>query len=193
MVSPVIVPFNRLKLPGLFQQLGYTTGAEIGVRRGSFSLLLCQAIPQLHLICVDAWQQYKTRPPLPSQYRQDENYQITLDKLKGYDVEIIRKMSMGAVQAVPLESLDFVYIDAHHGYSYVAQDILEWGKRVRPGGMISGDDYRATGVYLAVDEFVEQNSISRWFVTRCRNASWFWLKSPAPESAYENLNLFTLS
>ena len=175
-MMPIEVPFNRSYLPTLFRQLGYRTGAEIGVRRGSFSLQLCLTIPGLRLTCVDAWTQYPTSPQLPSQARQESNYRETVEKLKGYDVKIMRAMSMDAVKIVPFESLDFVYVDAHHGYSYVMEDIVEWSQRVHPNGIISGDDYDAPGVRQAVDECVGRNFVNTWYTTKPPRVSWFWLR-----------------
>lgn len=182
--SPIIIPnFNRFDIPSLFNDLGYKTGAEIGVRRGGFSLALCQSIPGLNLLCVDPWHVYNTTPRLPSQKMQDANYEITKENLKSYNARLIKKLSMEAVGDVELESLDFVYIDGHHGYEYVKDDIEEWGKRVRPGGIISGDDYvigeKEMGVVRAVDSYLEAHHIHNWFLTqgrRGRNSSYFWVK-----------------
>ena len=38
-------------------------------------------------------------------------------------------------------SLDFVYIDANHDFVNFTQDLHEWYKKVRVGGIISGHDY----------------------------------------------------
>ena len=118
--SPIEIPnFSRYNnLPELFNELGYKVGAEIGVRRGPFSEKLCQSIPNLSLLCVDPWRVYETSPRLPSQARQDANYEITKEKLKSYNAKLIKNLSMEAVIDVEPESLDFVYIDGHHGYEY---------------------------------------------------------------------------
>jgi predicted O-methyltransferase YrrM len=42
---------------------------------------------------------------------------------------------------VPDSSLDFVYIDAGHDYNNVKCDLAAWAPKVRPGGIIVGDDY----------------------------------------------------
>lgn len=180
--SPIEIPnFSRYNnLPELFNELGYKVGAEIGVRRGPFSEKLCQSIPNLSLLCVDPWRVYETSPRLPSQARQDANYEITKEKLKSYNAKLIKKLSMEAVIDVEPESLDFVYIDGHHGYEYVRDDLLEWGKRVRKGGIISGDDYgkNAPGVVKAVDEYIINKGITDWFLTKKHRdrSSYFWVK-----------------
>jgi len=48
---------------------------------------------------------------------------------------------MEAVEDFEDESLDFVYIDANHEFRYIAEDLCEWTKKVKKGGIVSGDDY----------------------------------------------------
>ena len=38
-------------------------------------------------------------------------------------------------------SLDFVYIDSDHRFKETAEDLVEWAKKVRPGGIVAGHDY----------------------------------------------------
>ncbi len=54
---------------------------------------------------------------------------------------ILRMPSMEAAMHVPPCSLDFVYIDAVHTYEHCLADITTWLSKLRPGGMICGDDY----------------------------------------------------
>jgi predicted O-methyltransferase YrrM len=58
--------------------------------------------------------------------------------------------------------IDFLYIDAGHGYQDVVEDLHAWVPHVRPGGVIAGDDYdhpRYPGVKLAWDEFEEAHGL----------------------------------
>jgi predicted O-methyltransferase YrrM len=69
---------------------------------------------------------------------------------------------MKAVRDVADESLDFVFIDANHEYTAVRDDIREWTKKVRVGGIVSGHDYYKTpagnmGVINAVNEYVAEH------------------------------------
>ena len=58
--------------------------------------------------------------------------------------EIIRDLSLSASKKIPDGSLDFVYIDADHGFCAVLTDILAWMPKVRAGGILSGHDYNAS-------------------------------------------------
>jgi predicted O-methyltransferase YrrM len=50
-------------------------------------------------------------------------------------------------------SIDTVWVDAAHAYDLVAADLAAWIPKVKPGGLIGGDDYvKCAGVRQAVDE-----------------------------------------
>jgi predicted O-methyltransferase YrrM len=174
--SPIRCPrYKRKELPKLFQALGYTKGAEIGVREGVFSELLCKGIPDLELLCVDIWGAY---------YHFDaesgrRHYETAQKRLAPYNATLIKAPSIRAAQGIPDASLDFVYIDADHRFDPVMEDIIEWSKKVRPGGIVSGHDYyrfRNAGVVPAVDVYTHVHAIHEWFITDEKEASFFWVK-----------------
>jgi predicted O-methyltransferase YrrM len=142
---------NRLELAKYFGKLGFKTGAEIGVKTGRYSEILCQNIPGLKLVCIDTWPTGRI-------------HTIAKKKLKAYDTTLIKTTSMEAAKLVPDESLDFVFIDADHKYESVRDDIREWTKKVRKGGIVSGHDYfvffytHNRGVIDAVDEYVKKHN-----------------------------------
>lgn len=68
---------------------------------------------------------------------------------------VINVMPCGSPEAAALydeASLDFVMIDGDHRYEAVLADIDAWWPKVRPGGLLTGDDYHMAGVSRAVDE-----------------------------------------
>lgn len=150
---------NRTELAKYFGELGYKTGAEIGTCYGTYAEKLYQNIPDLKLIAVDNWDN-------PETTRRERGSKVPVEtqariKLAPYDVIIVKKSSMEAAKEIPDESLDFVYIDADHTYESVRDDIREWSKKVRPGGIVSGHDYYEFrsgkgGIIRAVDEYVKK-------------------------------------
>lgn len=50
---------------------------------------------------------------------------------------------MEAAPQIPDESLDFVYLDGDHTLRGIMFDLHLFSKKVRPGGMVCGDDYTA--------------------------------------------------
>lgn len=134
--SPIELWCTRLgTLPKLFRQLGFKTGAEIGVHRGKFSEALIRNNPALKLFCVDAWETFGEQRIIEPQDLLDKYLLETKDRLAPYDCQIIRDWSMNAVKKFADASLDFVYIDANHDYEYVKEDIREWSKKVRKEGL----------------------------------------------------------
>jgi SAM-dependent methyltransferase len=166
---------TRLDLAKLFAELGYKTGVEVGVSEGRYSLMLCQTIPGLQLTCVDPWQAYERI----SQRLCDERYRLAVERLTPYGVTFARMTSIEAVKNFPESSLDFVYVDGWHVFDAVMQDIIEWSRRVRKGGIVSGHDYYdfyKAGVRAAVDAYTRAHNIGAFYLTPEREPSWFWVK-----------------
>jgi len=149
--------------------MGYKKGAEIGVAAGYFSEILCQAIDGLELYCIDPWRRYRENPRGGGQTQHDNNWERTRERLGAYNCHIMRERSMDAVKSFEDESLDFVFIDANHNYEFVRDDIREWSKKVRPGGIVSGHDYYVfnnAGVIQAVDEYVKEYNYKLFIIPK---------------------------
>ena len=182
--SPISLPYRRDELAVLFNEFGYRSGAEIGVDRGLYSELLCQKNPGVKLYCIDPWKVYRKYRDFDSQRLLDKNYEETKQRLAPYNCEIIKKSSMGAIGDFKPESLDFVYLDGNHAYEYVLEDIRGWSKIVKPGGIVSGHDYKCFkykqigfDVSSAVNLYVKENDIKTFFVyTLNRSTTWFFCK-----------------
>jgi predicted O-methyltransferase YrrM len=71
------------------------------------------------------------------------------------EVRLLVMSSQQAAQLFADGSLDFVFIDAAHGFDDVRADLACWWPKIRPGGLLAGHDYNADwpGVVRAVDEF----------------------------------------
>jgi len=156
---------NRIELAKHFAALEFTSGAEIGVCHGRYSEILCRTNPKLKLLAVDDWRRNITH----------ESYAVAKLRLANLNVTIDRRSSMDAVGDVADESLDFVFIDADHKYTSVCDDIREWSKKVRIGGIVSGHDYYITrgqnmGVINAVDEYVAEHGYTLQLTNKIRRA-----------------------
>jgi hypothetical protein len=185
--SPIkISNFDRNDLASLFNELGFKIGAEIGVLFGRYSKILCEANPGLQLNSIDPWLVYKEYKDLTTQKNFDELYERTKTDLASFNCKVIRKKSMEAVPDFDDDSLDFVYIDGNHEFTSEANDIHEWSKKVRPGGIIAGHDYRKyraksfSHSYEVVHAYTGAYGINPWFITdenKERIRSWFWIKT----------------
>ncbi|OEU68445.1 MAG: hypothetical protein BBJ57_02450 [Desulfobacterales bacterium PC51MH44] len=179
---------SRQDLPEFFVDMGFKVGAEIGVDKGAFTELFCQA--GLKMYAIDPWKMYRDYDHPKGQKRLDFLYEHTQRTIASYNCHIIRKSSMEAVKDFEDESLDFVYIDGNHAFRYIAEDIFEWSKKIKKGGIMSGHDYvqgESTWVpchvkYI-VNAYVSCYHIKNWYLTD-RNPgmirdkgtqSWFWI------------------
>jgi len=186
---------KRRQFPDFFHELGFKTGVEIGVYKGQFTRFLLKRGAKV--FAVDPWLEYADYgdPSVHFQSRQNEIYESAKQRLSGYpNCEIVRKTSMEAVKDFEDNSLDFVYIDGHHGFKYVTEDIYEWSKKVKSGGIVSGHDYAmketkpgspyVLQVKFVIDAYVKAFKIKKWYVLgrsekvegeyRDQYRSWMW-------------------
>jgi len=192
--SPIEIPnTGRSDLARLFGELGFTIGVEIGVEQGLFAEELCQGNPNGLVYGVDAWQAYSDYRDHVSQAKLDGFFEDTLARLSSYNWRPIRGFSMDAVNNFRNGALDWVYIDANHELPFVLNDIIEWSKKIRRGGIIAGHDYRKSvradtrnHVVYAVNCYTQSYRIKPWFLlgtkkmvpgeVRDTARSWFWVK-----------------
>ena len=166
---------NRVTLTGWFHDLNFKIGVEVGVAAGEYSLEIYTNNPQLEKL-------YGVDPYIPlfgyKDYKRERTFskllsdaEGRLDKLPKY--QFIRDTSMQAVKEFKDSSIDFVYIDANHSDPWVTQDITEWTKKVRVGGIVSGHDYTSPqsrsfpvnyNVKEAVGKYTKEHNINPWFV-----------------------------
>jgi hypothetical protein len=185
---------SRDDLPEFFAEMGFTNGAEVGVDKGAFSQQFCKA--GLTVFAIDPWRYDDDYIDFRSQERLDFLYEHTKRILSPYpNAHIMRETSMQAVKQFADESLDFVYIDGNHQLKYVIEDIFEWSKKVKPGGIISGHDYIYTNprtpagichVIYGVNAYTQAYKIKNWYLLgRGENRkgerrdswrSWMWQK-----------------
>lgn len=69
---------------------------------------------------------------------------------------IIKDTSKNAANQFSNSSIDYIMLDAGHSYEDVTNDIKIWYNKIKPGGIISGDDYGGSyfpGVTKAADEY----------------------------------------
>jgi predicted O-methyltransferase YrrM len=172
--------FTRASLAGLFGELGFKVGAEIGVAEGIYSKVLCEQVLGLKLYCVDLWDTYyRDTTKLKDRLMQEEALRRAHEKLDIYGATFIRKPSMEAVNEFRDGSLDFVYIDGDHSFDFVMMDLILWSRKVRPGGIVAGHDayrFRGAGVVDAVSVYTHCHQINEWFVCDEREVSFFWEK-----------------
>jgi hypothetical protein len=190
---PIEIPNRtRYSLAYLFNDLGFKEGAEIGVETGGYSEWIFKHCEGVRLHCIDPWLAYPGYRTHVPQEQQDSFFAETRKRLLPFNCNIMRKFSLEAVREFDDESLDFVFIDGNHDFINCANDIHEWQKKVKIGGIVAGHDYvrlyNYTEMHVAavVDAYTEAYRIKPWFIFGLKEQrdgyvrdiprTWMWVK-----------------
>ena len=171
MNTKVLKISRKVVLIDKFKELGFKVGVEIGTDRGDYARDICSRYPEVKLFTIDPYLPYNEGKEVKTEKDMQAFYEEAKAKLAPYDCEIIYKTSMEAVNQFEPESIDFVFIDGNHQYEYVYEDITEWTKRVRKGGIVCGHDYiedpsRKYGVIKAVNQYIEENNVDLYVLRK---------------------------
>ena len=179
--NPFIIPdCGRDSLPEFFVEMGYKMGIEVGVLRGKFSERLCKT--GLEVYAIDPWIGFSGQGRTQNeQHIQDGYYEQAKKTLAPYkNCTIMRKTSMDALTYFKDGSIDFCFIDGNHNFRHAAEDIFEWSKKVRVGGVVAGHDYCDTApfarnivcnVKAVLDAYIKVFDIPNWYIYRPEGAT----------------------
>ena len=137
---------------------------EVGAWMGKSTNYMVQKIKEsgkkIHFTTVDTFKGTESEPwhnPVVQHYNGDlfpEFIDNTLLSNNYGLFDIIKDTSVNAANQFKNNSIDYIMIDAGHTYEDVTTDLKTWYNKVKPGGIISGDDYTITdGVTDAVNDF----------------------------------------
>jgi hypothetical protein len=157
-------------------EAGFADGAAALVWEGDLSSKLLQQVRPKKLLLVDPWA-FDPRFADSLFGGGSAKSQVDMDAVcqkvhKRFATEITqgvvsvhRCSSAEFAGSVAAEALDWVYIDGNHTYEFVLTDLRSWYPKVRPGGLMAGDDYDRPdewwddGVTKAVMEFVKTEAV----------------------------------
>ena len=94
-----------------------------------------------------------------------------------------------------IKSIDYIMIDGGHAYDEVMDDIKVWYNKVKPGGIISGDDYNIfQGVNDAVHEYFYNQFDKSYFRCWVRKKPRIQIKHllTRPEDARERVSIASI-
>jgi hypothetical protein len=161
----------------------------VGTHKGEFCAKFCAV--GLTMFAVDPWLPFTGQGRTQMVKETQDGYLEEAKKnLSPYpDCTMVRKSSMDAINDFKDGSLDFVYLDGDHSFRYVAEDIVEWTKKVRKGGVVSGHDYFNTAplaknvmchVKAVVDAYTKYYEIKDWYLVGDKRSdkapSWMFIK-----------------
>jgi hypothetical protein len=184
--TPAQIPdCSRDDLPQFFADMGFKVGVDIGVYKGEFSEKLCRA--GMKVYAIDPWLAYPDYQGgrINYQQRQNDIYEHAKRLLAHYDCQIIKKMSMEAINDFEDGSLDFVSIDANHSFKYIAEDLCGWSKKLREGGVIFSACYLCVNpkhspncqAKYVIDAYTKAYGIDNWYIIGNKEElfSCFWV------------------
>ncbi len=138
------------------------TFVEIGCWKGRSTAYLAEAIrrsgKQINLYAIDTWKGSWNRPSLLAQVKKagGDLFPVWRENMRKCGVlgliTPIREPSLQAVAHFQDGSLDFVFLDGDHSFDNVVAEIREWSKKLKPGGVLAGDDFDQPEVAAAVKQ-----------------------------------------
>lgn len=129
---------------------------EIGSFRGRSTIVLALAAPQAEVVAIDPHAGNDRGPQEIHGFEDaaDEDCEVFHRNLAaaGVDEQVrhVRRFSSEALTEVDGE-IDVLYVDGAHRFGPARDDIVRWGRRVRPGGrLLVHDAFSSIGVTLAL-------------------------------------------
>jgi hypothetical protein len=138
---------NRLLLLEALPKNG--KGAEIGVWNGGFSGYILEVTQPTELVLIDPWDLLAGQDPgdwthkKHSEAEEMRTMRHNVESMYGDlpNVNIKQGFSAEVLAMYPDNYFDWVYIDGNHLYDFVKKDLELSFKKVRPGGIVAGDDF----------------------------------------------------
>ena len=167
----------------------HSVGAEIGVFKGEFTAHILRTVRPRELHLIDAWWL------LYGEYYPDWGAYTEFGRLRTKDAfeqakRVVARLDRGSVTVFHIDDdvgclegfadsyFDWVYLDSSHEYEHTKKELLVLKRKVRMGGLISGDDWQTDpnhdhhGLCRAVTEFcqtfgwelVHSDSYGQWCI-----------------------------
>ena len=154
-------------------------GVELGVATGALSERILHYPHIGHLFGIDSW--------TGAAGQGLDHYREAIARLSAHRdrTTLMRLHFAEALDLFGDQSLDFIYVNGYaHDGELSAQLLRTWYPKLRPGGIIAGDEYSRCWplVVAAVDDFATANGLER-HVIDCRedgghqaSTAWFAMK-----------------
>jgi hypothetical protein len=141
---------NRLDLwIQIINQASPKNVAEIGVWKGDFAAQILSQCPSIQeYLMVDPWATLPdwNKPFNVSAEAFTEVYEEAMMQTEFASQKrvVLKGKTKDVIDEIEDESLDFVYIDGDHTLRGITMDLILILPKVRPGGLIAGDDFSLT-------------------------------------------------
>ncbi len=169
----------------------HSVGAEIGVFKGEFSVLIAQIVQpkKLHLIDV-WWKLFGEHYPDWGDYtdfgklKTKDAFDNAKNLLAGFDgVSFHVDNSIDCLNSFENNYFDWVYLDSSHSYEDTHRELEVLRSKVKKDGLIAGHDWqpdpshRHHGVFKAINEFMKKHNYElvkidshfQWCIRKAKN------------------------
>ncbi len=146
--KPVQADTYRCVVQAMVTMVGARSVVEIGVWDGFLSRLLA-AVPGVDLTVIDPWAPYQY---YPKNLMDEVAKSVTSWANTMPNVQVKRMRSLDAVHDFEDDSIDFLHTDGDHSYEQVVEEVAAWIPKIKPGGLITGDNYEGEKVRRGVDK-----------------------------------------
>lgn len=156
------------------------TGCEIGISYGFNLVYFLDELPSIKKVyAIDPYLPYDDGPGgFVTEEVIEKVKSLFLQNISAHrtKVEFLNKTATEAADLIPDNSLDYIFIDGDHSYDNALQDMKNYYKKVKNGGIFAGHDYYLPGVFGAVGDFRRDMKIVKPVLT-CENSVWYWVKN----------------
>jgi hypothetical protein len=134
----------------IVQQVQAKEFLELGVLRGRFAeqiLRNCSGITRYYML--DPWKRLNdwnkpSNHPLQSTFDEIHAEAMTRTEFAKERRIVLRGKTTEVIDQIRDEALDIAYVDGDHTLRGIAIDLIRTYPKVRPGGILGGDDYSAS-------------------------------------------------
>ena len=141
-------------------------GSWLGRSAALMGVEIANSGKQATLICVDPWvdggPDLRDTKHFKNQTKPIIDQFIENTKPVRQHISMLRMTSLEAVSKFNDGSVDFLMLDGDHCYEAVKADIKAWLPKMKPGGLLTGDDYGWPGVNRAAHEAFGDRVNATW-------------------------------
>lgn len=130
---------------------------ELGVFRGAFAERLLHSCPTVtHYYMLDPWRHLAdwNKPANVDQAAFDDIYAEAMARTQFASERriVLHGRTDEVIDRIDDQSLDIAYVDGDHTLRGIAIDLIRTYPKIRPGGILGGDDYTTT-IWQHADDF----------------------------------------
>jgi hypothetical protein len=138
---------NRIRMLEMMPKNGRC--AESGVWNGGFSGVILEVTQPSELTLIDPWDLLSAQDEDEWTHKKHQNHEFMRGMFENVsmnyshlpNVSIRKGFSAEVLETFPDNYFDWLYIDGNHLYEFVRKDVEVSFRKVRPGGIIAGDDF----------------------------------------------------